>query len=89
MAELEIEIKNKLGLHLRAAATLVKITAQFKCEIFIKKDEDEVNGKSIMGIMTLAAAQGTKLIFKATGADEKEALEKIREIVENKFGEGQ
>lgn len=89
MAELEIEIKNKLGLHLRAAATLVKVTSQFKCEIFIKKDEDEVNGKSIMGIMTLAAAQGTKLIFKATGADEKEALEKIHEIVENKFGEGQ
>ncbi len=89
MAELEIEIKNKLGLHLRAAATLVKVTSQYKCEIMIKKDEEEVNGKSIMGVMTLAAAQGTKLLFKATGTDEKEALEKICEIVENKFGEGQ
>ena len=47
MAELEIEIKNKLGLHLRAAATLVKVTSQYKCEIMIKKDEEEVNGKSI------------------------------------------
>ena len=89
MAELELEIKNKLGLHLRAAATLVKITAQYKSEIFIKKEEDEVNGKSIMGIMTLAAAQGTKLIFKAVGPDENEALEKIKEIVNNKFGEGE
>ncbi|OGF44498.1 MAG: phosphocarrier protein HPr [Candidatus Firestonebacteria bacterium RIFOXYC2_FULL_39_67] len=89
MAEIEVEIKNRLGLHLRAAATLVKITALFKSDIFLKKDEDEVNGKSIMGIMTLAAAQGTKIIIKAVGVDEKEALEKIKEIVDNKFGEGQ
>jgi len=89
MAEIEIEIKNKLGLHLRAAATLVKVTALYKADIFLKKDEDEVNGKSIMGIMTLAAAQGTRLTIKAVGADEKEALDKIREIIDNKFGEGE
>ena len=89
MAEIEVEIKNKLGLHLRAAATLVKITALYKSDIFLKKDEDEVNGKSIMGIMTLAAAQGTKVTVKAVGPDEKEALLKIKEIVDNKFGEGE
>ncbi|OGF49051.1 MAG: phosphocarrier protein HPr [Candidatus Firestonebacteria bacterium RIFOXYA2_FULL_40_8] len=89
MAEIEVEIKNRLGLHLRAAATLVKITALFKSDIFLKKEEEEVNGKSIMGIMTLAAAQGTKIIIKAVGPDEKEALLKIKEIVDNKFGEGE
>ncbi|MFH1075118.1 MAG: HPr family phosphocarrier protein [Candidatus Firestonebacteria bacterium] len=89
MAEIEVEIKNKLGLHLRAAATLVKITALCKSDICLKKDEEEVNGKSIMGIMTLAAAQGSKITIRAVGVDEKEALLKIKEIVDNKFGESE
>ncbi|MCX5776300.1 MAG: HPr family phosphocarrier protein [Candidatus Firestonebacteria bacterium] len=89
MAEIQVEIKNKLGLHLRAAATLVKITALYKAEIFIKKDEDEVNGKSIMGIMTLAAGKGSVLVIRAVGPDEGAALEKIKEIIANKFGESE
>jgi phosphocarrier protein len=89
MTELEMVVKNKAGLHLRAAATLVKITAQFKAEITIFNGDEQVNAKSIMGIMTLAASQGTKLRVKAEGVDEDLAVTKIKELVDNKFGENE
>ena len=83
----EVKIKNVLGLHLRAAAVFIKLASTYKCDITIEKDKEQVNGKSIMGIMSLAATQGTKLIIKTEGSDAKEALEKLKELIDNKFGE--
>lgn len=85
--EKEIEVINTLGLHARPASMLVKLTTQFKSDIFIRKDSDEVNGKSIMGIITLAASKGTKLNFIATGEDAEEAIERIEQLFKSKFGE--
>jgi phosphocarrier protein len=85
--QIEVVIKNKLGLHLRAAAEFIKLASSFKSDIFVEKDGEVVNGKSIMGIMALAAAEGTKLIIKAEGEDAKDALEKLKILIDNKFGE--
>ena len=85
--QIETVIKNKLGMHLRAAATFIKLAGKYKSEILVIKDEEQVNGKSIMGIMALAASEGTRLIIKAEGEDAKEALEKLKELIDNKFGE--
>ena len=87
MIQAEVVVKNKLGLHLRAAATLVKLSSKYECDITIEKDGEEVNGKSIMSVMVLAASQGTKLIIKAKGKDDKEALDRLKELIDNKFGE--
>jgi phosphocarrier protein len=80
-------IKNELGLHARAAAQFVKIASRFGAEILVQKDSREVNGKSIMGILMLAAAKGSKITIRAVGADGKEALAALEELIENKFGE--
>ena len=85
--EIEVTIQNKLGLHLRAAATLIKLANTFKCEITIGKEGQQANGKSIMGIMALAASPGTKLLVKCAGPDETQACEKIKKLVDDKFGE--
>lgn len=85
--KIEATIKNALGLHLRAAAVFIKLASTYKCEITVEKDGEQVNGKSIMGVMSLAAAQGTKLIIDAEGSDAKEALNKLKELIDNKFGE--
>ncbi|MFH1824683.1 MAG: HPr family phosphocarrier protein [Candidatus Firestonebacteria bacterium] len=85
--QIEIIIKNKLGLHLRAAADFVKLASKYKSDIFVEKDGEQINGKSIMGIMALAASEGTKLIIKAQGEEAKEALDKLNELINNKFGE--
>ena len=84
---MELTIRNKLGLHARAAATLVQLTNRFESIIEIEKEGKTVNGKSIMGIMMLAAAKGNKIIVNANGSDSGEALEAIKELVFNKFGE--
>jgi phosphocarrier protein HPr len=80
-------IKNRLGLHARAAALLVKTANRFGSEVTIEKDGLEVNGKSIMGILMLAASKGTKITIKAEGKDSVQALQTLGKLIENKFGE--
>ena len=83
----EMEIINELGIHARPAAMFVKLSSKFKSEIFVEKDDEKVNGKSIMGIMMLAAAKGTVIRVSANGPDAKEAIAQIQELINNKFGE--
>jgi phosphocarrier protein len=80
-------IRNRLGLHARAAALLVKTANHFVSEITIEKDGLEVNGKSIMGILMLAASKGSKMTLKVEGKDSAEAIRALGELIENKFGE--
>ena len=87
MTEKKISIINKLGLHARAAAKFVTHASGFESEIELLRNGKAVNGKSIMGVMMLAASQGTDLILRANGQDEDEALEKISELVADRFGE--
>lgn len=82
-----ITIRNRLGLHARAAALLVKTANRFAAEISIEKDGLEVNGKSIMGILMLSAAKGSKITLKIEGKDSIQALQTIAKLIENKFGE--
>ena len=88
--EMEIRtftIKNRLGLHARAAALLVKTANRFASEITIEKDGVEVNGKSIMGILMLAASKGTKITVKVNGKDSTQAVQVLGKLIEDKFGE--
>ena len=80
-------IRNKLGLHARAAALLVKAANHFGADITIEKDGIEVNGKSIMGILMLAASKGTKITLNIEGKDEVEALRVLGQLIDNKFNE--
>jgi phosphocarrier protein HPr len=80
-------IRNKLGLHARAAALLVKAANHFEADITIEKDGIEVNGKSIMGILMLAASKGTKITLNMKGKDEVEALRVLGQLIDNKFNE--
>lgn len=89
MVQQEITIINKLGLHARAAAKFVALASDFKSEIFLIKDTKTVNGKSIMGIMMLAASKGTKLLITANGDDENDAVEKLTALVRNRFDENE
>lgn len=81
------QITNTLGLHARASATLVRVASQYKSEVTITKDGQSVNGKSILGMMTLAAAKGSQIMVTCSGADEGDALGAIGACIENKFGE--
>lgn len=83
----EFTIKNKLGLHARASALFVKTASRFRSEIKIAREGVEVNGKSIMGIMMLAAAKGTTVKVTIDGEDESEAMDAIGELIRNGFGE--
>ena len=87
MIEREVTIRNRAGLHTRPAASIVKLAAKFKSEFFIEKDNIQINGKSIIGVMTLAAEQGSKLLVRFDGPDEEEAYRAIAELFENGFGE--
>lgn len=87
MTEKQIKIINKLGLHARPAALLVQKANKFKSEITLEKEGQRVNGKSIMGVMMLAAEQGSILTISAQGEDEVQAVEALIEIVQSKFGE--
>lgn len=82
-----IKIINRLGLHARAAACFVKLAASFESDIFLVYGEQSVNGKSIMGIMMLAASQGTDMVIEATGTDEQKATEALVNLINNRFGE--
>jgi phosphocarrier protein len=85
--ERTILIVNKLGLHARAAAKLVTLAQKYKSEIFAKKDDREVSGKSIMGVMMLAAAKGSRITFRAEGPDAEKALDAIEALIARKFDE--
>jgi len=83
----EMTVANKLGIHARPAAMFVKMASRFQCEIFVEKDGERVNGKSIMGLMMLAAGPGSKLIVHADGADAGKALSEIEGLLRRKFDE--
>ena len=83
----EMEIKNKLGLHARAAAKLVHTAAKFKSDIKIRKGDEEVDGKSILGILLLAAGRGSVITVRANGDDENGAMDAIQELIDRKFDE--
>jgi phosphocarrier protein HPr len=85
--ERTIEIKNKLGLHARAAAKFVHMAARFKSELKVRKGDEEVDGKSILGILLLAAGRGSTIIVKADGADERDALDAVEKLINDKFDE--
>ncbi len=87
MQKKEILICNKLGLHARAAAKLVTLASEFSAEIFLHQGDKKVNGKSIMGVMMLAASKGTQLVLCADGSDEQQAIEAIEQLVNNRFDE--
>jgi phosphocarrier protein len=87
MVEQEVTIQNRLGLHARACSVFVKEAAKFGSHIFVVRDGLEVNGKSILGVMMLAAEMGARITLKADGKDEAEALEALVRVVNNKFGE--
>lgn len=86
-AESEFDIRNRLGLHARAAAQLVRLANQFTSEVRVSKDGVEVNGKSIMGVLMLAAPKDTRILVRASGPDAEEALAAIGALIGRKFGE--
>lgn len=81
------EIKNRLGIHARVAAKLVETAGRFQAAIFLEKDGVEINGRSILGILTLFCPQGSRLTIRAEGEDAEAALEAFSALVESKFGE--
>jgi len=83
----QVEIINKLGLHARAAAKFVTLASGFQSEVQLAHNGNQVNGKSIMGVMMLAAAKGTQLDLLVEGPDEQEAVEKLCELIANRFDE--
>jgi phosphocarrier protein len=87
MMERTVEIVNKNGLHARPAAEIVKLSSRFQCEITMVRDDLEVNGKSIMGVMMLAAEFGSTLLVRADGPDAEQAVNAIADLVAAKFGE--
>lgn len=87
MAERSVQIVNKHGLHARPAAEMVKAASKFKSDITISRDDLEVNGKSIMGVMMLAAEYGATIVLKATGPDADDALDALSTLVAARFGE--
>jgi phosphocarrier protein len=86
-AERTVQIMNRQGLHARPAAEIVKLAARYKSDITLQRDDLEVNGKSIMGVMMLAAEYGSSLQLRASGADAQQAVEALAELIANKFGE--
>lgn len=87
MIEREVTITNRAGLHTRPAAALVKLAAKYRCEFIIVKDGYEINGKSIIGVMTLAAEQGSTLLLRFDGEDEGPAAAEVAGLIERGFDE--
>ena len=85
--EKEVAIVNRLGMHARPAAMFVRVASRFTCEIWVEKEGERINGKSIMGLMMLAAGQGSKLLICCQGSDAAKALEEIEELIASKFNE--
>ena len=89
MPERTVQIVNENGLHARPAAEIVKTASRFASEIMIGREDLEVNAKSIMGVMMLAAGQGTSVLIEADGADAQAALDSLVRLIADKFGEGE
>lgn len=89
MPSIDIVISNKLGLHARAAAKLTQVAGRYRSEVYIARGDQRVNAKSIMGVMMLAAGLGVTVTVDAEGEDADAALEAIRQLFENKFGESE
>ncbi len=89
MIKTTIFISNKLGLHARASAKLTKLASTFSCEVFVTRNARRVNAKSIMGVMMLAAGLGSEVEIETDGADEQAAMDALRALIDDKFGEGQ
>lgn len=87
MQETTVEIVNRAGLHARPASEFVKLAGRFACDVRLEKDGFEVNGKSIMGVLMLAAERGTRLVIRADGADAGEALDALADLVRRGFEE--
>lgn len=87
MIEREVTIRNRAGLHTRPASMLVRTASKFDSEIFLRRDDYEINGKSVIGVMTLAAEQGASLTLVVDGDDEEEAVDALVELFEDGFGE--
>lgn len=89
MIEKELKIVNKLGMHARAAAKFVNLASSYSSQIELEKGSRRVNGKSIMGVMMLAAAKGSTIRLYAHGSDETEALKSLEDLVQQRFGEAE
>ena len=87
MIEREVTVRNRAGIHTRPASMLVKTASQFESEVYLRRDNYEINGKSVIGVMTLAAEQGAILTLVVEGDDEEEAADAITELFEDGFGE--
>lgn len=87
MVEKVVKVINRSGIHTRPAASIVKLASKFKSEIFLIRDKFAINGKSIIGVMTLAAEQGSEIKVRAEGPDEQEAIDEIAKLFESGFGE--
>ena len=85
--EKEITIINRLGLHARPAAMFVRIASRYRSEVWVEKEGERINGKSIMGLMMLAAGQGSKLTIRCEGADADKVMEELEELIRKKFNE--
>ncbi|MFN0304988.1 MAG: HPr family phosphocarrier protein [Burkholderiales bacterium] len=89
MPQAEIEIVNKLGLHARASAKLTQTASGFRSEVWISRNGRRVNAKSIMGVMMLAAAKGSRVLIEADGEDAQSALSALQDLINDRFGEGE
>ncbi len=89
MIKTSTTISNKLGLHARASAKLTKLAGSFPCEVWISRGERRVNAKSIMGVMMLAAGMGAEVEIETDGEDEQAAMDALRALINDKFGEGE
>jgi phosphocarrier protein HPr len=89
MLQQEAEIINKLGLHARASAKLTQVASSYASSIWLNRNGRRVNAKSIMGVMMLAAAKGSKIVIETDGPDETEAMRALRKLIADYFGEGE
>lgn len=89
MIKTHIIISNKLGLHARASAKFTKLASGFQCDVFLSRKDRRVNAKSIMGVMMLAAGIGTEVEIETNGPDERQAMDALTALVNDKFGEGE
>jgi len=87
MQQREVEIVNKLGLHARASAKLTQVASQFKANVWVSRNGRRVNAKSIMGVMMLAAAQGSKVLIETEGTDEDGAMQAVVQLIAGRFEE--
>ncbi len=89
MIKTSTTISNKLGLHARASAKLTKLAGSFPCEVWLSRGERRINAKSIMGVMMLAAGKGSEVVLETDGEQEREAMDALLALIDDKFGEGE